>query len=484
MLERSLVAASNLKYNHPYRSLPSIIYFHLPAWVGLVSVRFFYNYEKRFLVNFEIGFFQITNTPISSLKNISHIIKNRLIDLMIYLLTKCSVNCLSSFFLDGKIILEYIISVNRLDRGYLYLEICSASSISLSLIRCGECREVGILKPLGRLIAPLKTLESAADPSHWYTNFNIGSIKCSKTILIHRRHCHVPRCRGTRPSSLLRLFNKEHKALMLEREKWIKDTASSCMVVVTLIAAVMFAAAFTVPGGNNNNTGQPILLTEKSFMIFAISDALELFSSTTSLLIFLSILTSHYAEENFLDSLPSKLILGLATLFISIATMMTSFCATLIIVLDGKFRLHSCNSVCIVTIFVFCGFGESYLQVWHDLCWGSRAHQETQTSNNTRVLTWSDKSPTSKGSGFHYMERNGRITKETIHSDSFFLFNSSLGLSIYTLNRRWRGAWPACSFTKVAVHLCDLSVGKLCCWLASCVAVLASHGEEITPHMG
>ncbi|GMP71384.1 hypothetical protein CsSME_00029819 [Camellia sinensis var. sinensis] len=144
---------------------------------------------------------------------------------------------------------------------------------------------------------------------------------------------------------------------MLEGEKWIKDTASSCMVVMTLIAAVMFAAAFTVPSSNNNNTGQPILLTEKSFMVFAISDALALFSSTTSLLIFLSILTSRYAEENFLDSLPSKLILGLANLFISIATMMTSFCATLIIVLDGKLSWVAIPMVVVVyipaTLFAF-----------------------------------------------------------------------------------------------------------------------------------
>ncbi|KAL7211060.1 hypothetical protein ACSBR2_014025 [Camellia fascicularis] len=132
------------------------------------------------------------------------------------------------------------------------------------------------------------------------------------------------------------LFTEEHKSLMREGEKWMKDTASSCMVVATLIATVMFAAAFTVPGGNDNDTGRPILLSEMSFMVFAISDALALFSSATSLLIFLSILTSRYAEEDFLDSLPRKLILGLATLFISIATMMTSFCATLFIVLDGK----------------------------------------------------------------------------------------------------------------------------------------------------
>lgn len=133
------------------------------------------------------------------------------------------------------------------------------------------------------------------------------------------------------------LFSEEHKGLVQEGEKWMKDTASSCMVVATLIATVMFAAAFTVPGGNNNDTGRPIFLNHRPFMVFAISNALALFSSATSILMFLSILTSRYADEDFLHSLPNRLIIGLATLFISIATMMIAFAATLFIVLGHGF---------------------------------------------------------------------------------------------------------------------------------------------------
>ncbi|KAJ0510195.1 putative PGG domain, ankyrin repeat-containing domain superfamily [Helianthus annuus] len=43
------------------------------------------------------------------------------------------------------------------------------------------------------------------------------------------------------------LFTKEHKQLVTEGEKWMKDTASQCMVVAALIATIVFAAAFTVP---------------------------------------------------------------------------------------------------------------------------------------------------------------------------------------------------------------------------------------------
>ncbi|KAF6141234.1 hypothetical protein GIB67_024318 [Kingdonia uniflora] len=98
----------------------------------------------------------------------------------------------------------------------------------------------------------------------------------------------------------------------------------------------MFTAAFTVPDGNNSDQGIPIFLQVISFMVFVVSDAIDLFFSITSVLRFLSILTSRYAEEDFLCSLPKGLIAGLTTLFISITSMMIVFGATLFIVLGTK----------------------------------------------------------------------------------------------------------------------------------------------------
>ncbi|KAH9684923.1 ANK REP REGION domain-containing protein [Citrus sinensis] len=134
------------------------------------------------------------------------------------------------------------------------------------------------------------------------------------------------------------VFTKEHKELVKEGEKWMKETASSCSVVAALIITVVFAAAFTVPGGIDGR-GVPNFLYEQSFMIFAISDMLALFSSITSVLMFLGILTSRYAEEDFLVSLPRKLIIGLITLFFSIASMMVAFGATVHISLSHKWNL-------------------------------------------------------------------------------------------------------------------------------------------------
>ncbi|KAI3898811.1 hypothetical protein MKW92_023374 [Papaver armeniacum] len=132
------------------------------------------------------------------------------------------------------------------------------------------------------------------------------------------------------------VFREAHKALVKEGEAWMKETSQACMIVSTLIATVMFTAAFTVPGGNNGVTGTPIFSKTRMFYVFIIADAISLFCSCTSVLMFLAILTARYSKMDFLRSLPQKLILGLASLFISMVSMMTAFGATLVIVLSGS----------------------------------------------------------------------------------------------------------------------------------------------------
>lgn len=132
------------------------------------------------------------------------------------------------------------------------------------------------------------------------------------------------------------IFMEKHKELLNNGEKWVKETANSCMLVSTLIATVLFAAAFTVPGGNDNNTGIPLLLGNDSLLVFAILDMLGLFSSMTAIILFLAILTSQYECEGFLESLPKKIIVGLSFLFLSLAFMLVAFVATLTIVLDKR----------------------------------------------------------------------------------------------------------------------------------------------------
>ncbi|KAM1411295.1 hypothetical protein ACFX1R_025445 [Malus domestica] len=128
-----------------------------------------------------------------------------------------------------------------------------------------------------------------------------------------------------------KIFTENHKELGKEAEKSMKETTTSCTVVGALIVTIMFAAAFTVPGGNEENIGLP-----QVFTTFIVSDAISLFSSTTSVIMFLGILTSRYSQDDFHKSLPTKMIIGLFTLFLSIATMMIVFSCGLYIILDGK----------------------------------------------------------------------------------------------------------------------------------------------------
>ncbi|KAI3891352.1 hypothetical protein MKX03_031448 [Papaver bracteatum] len=151
------------------------------------------------------------------------------------------------------------------------------------------------------------------------------------------------------------IFTEAHKDLVKEGQDWLKDTSGSCMIVGALIATVAFAAAFTVPGGNISDSniamkGTPIFLGKSSFTVFAVSDALALSSSITSVLMFLAIYTSRYSEMDFLKSLPQKLIFGLATLFISMVAILVAFGASLFIVVGSRFS-HALIPITLITCF-------------------------------------------------------------------------------------------------------------------------------------
>ncbi|RWR75630.1 hypothetical protein CKAN_00402400 [Cinnamomum micranthum f. kanehirae] len=121
------------------------------------------------------------------------------------------------------------------------------------------------------------------------------------------------------------VFEEAHKTMLKEGVKWLTNTAQSCSVVAALVATVAYASATTVPGGVEK--GIPLLRNTYAFSIFTISSLVALCLSVTSLTMFLSILTSRNEISDFHHNLPMKLIMGLSSLFISIAAMLVSFCA-------------------------------------------------------------------------------------------------------------------------------------------------------------
>ncbi|GLT52170.1 hypothetical protein SLA2020_255240 [Shorea laevis] len=150
------------------------------------------------------------------------------------------------------------------------------------------------------------------------------------------RSCHEQKNKnGETP---LQVFAREHEDLLKKAEEWVKRTAESSTVVGALIITIMFAVAFTVPGGQDERTGFPIFLhkTPVPFMVFMVSDAISLFAASSAVIMFLGILTSRFAYKDFHKSLPIRLVMGLSSLFISIATMTMAFCAAVVIMLEGR----------------------------------------------------------------------------------------------------------------------------------------------------
>lgn len=135
------------------------------------------------------------------------------------------------------------------------------------------------------------------------------------------------------------IFTQKHDKLVKNGNKWLIKTSESCSLVATLIAAVAFATSSTVPGGLNQTTGYPVLKGRFGFHVFSIASLAALFLSVTALVFFLTIITSRCEEQDFAESLPRKLLIGLTSLFASIAAILISFCAGHDFVLEGDMRI-------------------------------------------------------------------------------------------------------------------------------------------------
>ncbi|GMP94006.1 hypothetical protein CsSME_00043622 [Camellia sinensis var. sinensis] len=120
------------------------------------------------------------------------------------------------------------------------------------------------------------------------------------------------------------VFEEDHRRMIQSEQQWIVSLASACTVSTTIIGTIAFSAAIQVPGGNRGD-GRPTLYEGTDFTIFAISNAVALYSAISTFLIFLSIFTTRYAAIDFLYSLPNRLIIGLISLFVSITSTIIAF---------------------------------------------------------------------------------------------------------------------------------------------------------------
>ena len=122
-------------------------------------------------------------------------------------------------------------------------------------------------------------------------------------------------------------FEEQHAELLERAQKWIKGTSQSCSAVSVLVASLVYSAAYHLPGDLENECNTV------AFKLFTFTDVIALAFSLTSVVTFLSILSSPFEYGDFRKSLPRKLAVGFSLLFISVITTMISFGTAIFLVI-------------------------------------------------------------------------------------------------------------------------------------------------------
>lgn len=166
------------------------------------------------------------------------------------------------------------------------------------------------------------------------------------------------------------IFSENHKDLVRNGGEWLNTTATSCSVVSTLILTVAFATSTTAPGGNKGDSGKPALEEKPAFHLFTISSLVALCFSITSTIMFLSILTSRNQEKDFARDLPSKLLVGMTSLFVSILAILVSFCSAHFFELQEDLKSYALP-IYAMTCLPATLFAISQLPLYGDLIWNT-----------------------------------------------------------------------------------------------------------------
>ncbi|KAK2977171.1 hypothetical protein RJ640_000422 [Escallonia rubra] len=101
----------------------------------------------------------------------------------------------------------------------------------------------------------------------------------------------------------IEVFYVEHADMVASEGQWVTGMANSCTVATTVISTIAFASAITVPGGYEGD-GRLVLHGGIAYTVFAVSNALVLFSSVSTLCIMEEKVWEHPEEwrpERFLD---------------------------------------------------------------------------------------------------------------------------------------------------------------------------------------
>ncbi|CAI9293568.1 unnamed protein product [Lactuca saligna] len=89
-----------------------------------------------------------------------------------------------------------------------------------------------------------------------------------------------------------KVFRREHENLVKEAEKWMK--------AIALITTNRVCRSHYSTRRKQSRNRHPHVLKKIAFTIFAISDAISLFASSSTLLMFSSIVTGSFDKKDFL----------------------------------------------------------------------------------------------------------------------------------------------------------------------------------------
>ncbi|XP_010933493.1 uncharacterized protein [Elaeis guineensis] len=129
------------------------------------------------------------------------------------------------------------------------------------------------------------------------------------------------------------LFTKNHEPMVSESGNQLKGLAGTCS---GLLAAVVFATSFSIPETCNKEEFRKMTACK----IFPHAYEIGLSCATTSLVLFISLLTARYKEQEFRRSLPTMYFLAMMTFFMALVALLVAFfCNIYLSIYGGKGRL-------------------------------------------------------------------------------------------------------------------------------------------------
>lgn len=146
------------------------------------------------------------------------------------------------------------------------------------------------------------------------------------------------------------LFTENHMQMVKNGKEQLTKIGKTCSV---LVVAVMFASSFSIPGDKDSNHN-PVFIHKTAFKVFSHAYWIGLSCAATALVLFLSLLTSSYREQDFRRSLPTKYFFANISFFLALVALLVAFSCNMYLSIYGGGLAHTKDLVpfiCELTIF-------------------------------------------------------------------------------------------------------------------------------------